>query len=230
MCHYERMDRIECGAWWVNTASARLSFKMSIRMYFRCLSILLAAASSLSFQMAVLWWDGKTPLQIPIVLPSLCFRGNSLLPSGRPSSLSSSHFPLMGSVLFPSHFLFRTVSLFYFQRHFIPTFFCTLIWFSLPVPLCCAHFFKYSTLRVLCYSTRLFLYPGHFHLVPCRSLSQHFTVACLKTESCVLSTRTHSQSHTRSYSDSHIVAKLYTNTLPHTGECNHVNLLDWSRL
>lgn len=42
-----------------------------------------------------------TPLQIPIVLPSPCFRGNSLLPSGRPSSLSSSHFPFNGFLLCP---------------------------------------------------------------------------------------------------------------------------------
>lgn len=68
-------------------------------------------------------WHGRIttgcekPLQIPIVLPSLCFRGNSLLPSGRPSSLSSSHFPLMGfsSVLFPFHFRFFS---FFFQYCF----------------------------------------------------------------------------------------------------------------
>lgn len=57
---------------------------------------------------AVLWWDAKHHSKSPIVLPSLCFRGNSLLPSGRPSSLSSSHFHLMAfsSVLFSSHFCF----------------------------------------------------------------------------------------------------------------------------
>lgn len=70
----------------------------------------------------------ETPLQIPIVLPSLCFRGNSLLPSGRPSSLNSSHFPLMGfsHVLLPSHFLFLSVLfLFLFSQKCFFTFLCS---------------------------------------------------------------------------------------------------------
>lgn len=80
-------------------------------------------------------WHGRImmgsekPLQIPIVLPSLCFRGNSLLPSGRPSSLSSSHFPLMGfsSVLFPSNFLFLSAQFLFLFPLFSPIF-STLIW------------------------------------------------------------------------------------------------------
>lgn len=80
----------------------------------RLLYIVSLFRSWLQFCRSVSKWHGRimmgceTPLQIPIVLPSLCFRGNSLLPSGRPSSLSSSHFHLMAfsSVLFSSHFCF----------------------------------------------------------------------------------------------------------------------------
>lgn len=83
-------------------------------------------------------WHGRimmgceTPLQIPIVLPSLCFRGNSLPPSGRPSSLSSSHFPLMGfsTVFLPSHFLSVPFLFLFSDIFFFLFFYLFVLWFD----------------------------------------------------------------------------------------------------
>ena len=163
---------------------------MLIRIFFFCLFVFfgffwgakivslrfLAVAWSLSFQMAWPYYDGmQKTLQIPIVLPSLCFLGNSLLPSGRPSSLSSSHFPLMGfsSVLFTSHFVFLSVL---FLCLFSKAFFSTLIWFSLLfLALAFSHTFNFKYLLHYCALSfvlhfLLFILLWSFHLIPCPSL------------------------------------------------------------
>ena len=126
----------------------------------------------------------ETALQIPIVLPSLRFRGNSLLPSGRPSSLSSSHFSLMGlsSVLLLSHFLFLSV-LFCFlfsQTSFLYSFLCSIVILSPVLSFLTAAFSCTLPHTLICSSPSSFSYPPVVIFISCSAFLCRFGLLTLQ--------------------------------------------------